>query len=639
MTEQQLFGPYRLERVLGKGGSATVYLATHVEQGHTVALKVLPAELIDEFKTRFRREIAALARLRHENIVRILAVGRHRRRPYYAMEFLEGESLQDLLDRHIDAGGQGLDVGFALSLAISVSAALTHCHERGIWHRDVKPANIQVDDKGRVRLMDFGIAKFEQGGDITEVNKITGTPCYLSPEQLNGGTIDGRTDVYQLALVLYELVTGGPPFREGPAMYRAARRCREAIPPPSRYRSSLSSEFDDVLLTALAAEKEDRFETMASFRNALCEVRKTCQTKEGESGEYPPPVSVDDGDKVTAVLGEVLREDEQPVSVKKKKWRVLLIPLLILVGILLAPAADTMFLHMDGAGPMGLEIKAEPYWVTIKWQEPKASQSELVLPFPREIGPLRAVYGDGREIFVVGLVPGDRVNADLRLWGAAGRLLACTNIEFEVPQKGAKEALKKISQGEPGPLTLIELLANKKTTKAAKRGLQQLGWHQVEKAVNSALKSPSPMVRSGAISVLAFYRRKIWIVLKALKDRDLEVRREAFKALAHYRGNKQAFEAARKYIFVEDDPLLPTAIITIARIDGRRAVSVLSPLLQSVSRKVRIAAVSALVTVKDRRVYQLLWDLSLDEQDPIVRRELEKALRRLRLEQAGRPSW
>ena len=660
MTEQQLFGPYRLERVLGKGGSATVYLATHVEQGHQVALKVLPAEMIDEFKTRFRREIAALARLRHENIVRILAVGRHRRRPYYAMEHLAGESLQDYLDRHLDAGGTGLDLGFALSVAISVATALVHCHERGIWHRDVKPANIQVDDKGRVRLMDFGIAKFDKGGDITEVNKITGTPCYLSPEQLNGGTIDGRTDIYQLALVLYELVTGGPPFREGPAMYRAARRCREELPRPSKYRHSLSEEFDDVLLTALAPEQENRFETMAAFRTALCEVRKNIGESEGnaiaDTSEAIAPEACrakdeQDHDKLTAVLGPsaagVPPEAEAAPTTTKKGFstlRLFALPLIFLLGVLLGPSSDSIFHHLGGAEPQGVKVDVKAYYATIKWQSPQAAQSEVVIALPGDEGDLRAIYGESQRIFIMGLRPGQSLNADLRLWDPAGRLLACTNVPIKTSYDGAADMLKTIASGKSSLkghelMRFLSHYEDKKVHKAILQAMKKLGWSRARNAINGSVKAKAPRLRWAAISLLGHYRRNVHVVLKALGDRDLEVRRQAFKALGFFKGHRGAFEAAKKYIFVENDPLLTNAIMACAQIDGRRSISVLKPLLGSVSRQIRIAAIRALGTVKDVRVYQILWDASLDEDDPQVIRELTKILRKLRMSQPNYRNW
>lgn len=202
-------GHYRIQREVGHGGMGTVYEAVDEPLGRTVALKVLPPELAREaaFVRRFQRETRTLSTLDHPGIVKILDVGSEGGFHYYAMEFVDGSSLQALLREE----GR-LDPMRVIRYAIELFDALEHAHQRGIIHRDLKPANILIDTRDRVHLTDFGIAKVIEATRMTTTGGIVGTAEYMSPEQAEGRGVDRRADLYGAGVVLYQALTGRVPF-------------------------------------------------------------------------------------------------------------------------------------------------------------------------------------------------------------------------------------------------------------------------------------------------------------------------------------------------------------------------------------------------------------------------------------------
>src|SRR6185503_10210190 len=201
-------GPYRILEHVGAGGMATVYKAYHAAMDRYVAIKVLPQHLARDanFRARFQREARTIARLEHRYILPVHDVGDDDI-PYFVMRYTEGGDLNGLIDR------KALSVARIATIISQVAEALAHAHRQGIIHRDVKPANILISAEGDPLLTDFGIAKiYEETLQLTSDGMMVGTPTYMAPEQLQGQPVDPRTDIYALGVVLYQALTGEPPF-------------------------------------------------------------------------------------------------------------------------------------------------------------------------------------------------------------------------------------------------------------------------------------------------------------------------------------------------------------------------------------------------------------------------------------------
>jgi serine/threonine-protein kinase len=258
---------YVLERELGRGGMATVYLARDRRHDSLVAIKILHAELAPLFGgERFAREIRITAGLQHPNVLPVLDSGDAGGLPYYTMPFVDGEALAARVERE-----QQLPIAEALRIATEVADALAYAHDRGFIHRDIKPQNILLSN-GHAVLADFGIARAMDaaGGDvITESGVALGTAMYMSPEQGSGGKVDGRSDIYALGCVLYEMLAGTPPFT-GPTLQTVmARHAVDQVPPISTVRRTVGPALEQVLAKALAKVPADRFATAHEMRAAL----------------------------------------------------------------------------------------------------------------------------------------------------------------------------------------------------------------------------------------------------------------------------------------------------------------------------------------------------------------------------------
>ena len=250
-------GRYRIERKLGAGGMADVYLAEDQELGRRVAIKILNSRHgnDDQFIERFRREAKNAAALNHPNIVSIYDRGEAEDTYYIAMEFLDGRTLKELI-----VGRGAAPVNVAIEYARQILSALRFAHRHGIVHRDIKPHNVLVDGEGRVKVTDFGIARAGTS-QMTEAGSIVGTAQYLSPEQAKGGEVDPRSDLYSLGIVLYELLTGKTPF-DGETPVEIAMKHLSATPqPPSKLRPDIPPELDMVVLRALAKNPDDRYQS------------------------------------------------------------------------------------------------------------------------------------------------------------------------------------------------------------------------------------------------------------------------------------------------------------------------------------------------------------------------------------------
>jgi eukaryotic-like serine/threonine-protein kinase len=250
-------GRYRIQRKLGAGGMADVYLAEDQELGRRVAIKILNSRHgnDDQFIERFRREAKNAAALNHPNIVSIYDRGEAEDTYYIAMEFLDGRTLKELI---VSRGAAPINV--AVEYARQILSALRFAHRHGIVHRDIKPHNVLVDAEGRVKVTDFGIARAGTS-QMTETGSIVGTAQYLSPEQARGGEVDPRSDLYSLGIVLYELLTGKTPFDGDTPVEIAMKHLSTTPKPPSKLRPDIPRELDMVVLRALAKNPDDRYQT------------------------------------------------------------------------------------------------------------------------------------------------------------------------------------------------------------------------------------------------------------------------------------------------------------------------------------------------------------------------------------------
>ncbi len=255
---------YRLLSRLGTGGMAEVWAAEDTELGRQIALKMLHSRLAadQDFVERFRREASAAAGLQHANVVSVYDRGESQGTYYIAMEYLRGASLKDLVRRG------PLEPGYAVELVVQVLKAARFAHRRGIVHRDLKPHNVMLDDEGRVKVTDFGIAR-AGASDMTETGSIMGTAQYLSPEQAQGHAVTSSSDLYSIGVVLFELLTGRVPFEGESPVTIALRHVSEVPPPPSRLNPRVSPALDAVVLRALAKDPRDRFADADEFIAAL----------------------------------------------------------------------------------------------------------------------------------------------------------------------------------------------------------------------------------------------------------------------------------------------------------------------------------------------------------------------------------
>jgi eukaryotic-like serine/threonine-protein kinase len=268
-------GPYRVVREVGHGATARVYLAEDPRHERQVALKVLyPGVTASVGRQRFLQEIKLAARLQHPHILPVFDSGESDGRLWYAMPFVAGETLRDRLKRE-----PRLPILEGIRIAREVALALDYAHRRGIVHRDIKPANLLLAD-GQALVADFGIARAldqgsgtsdrEESEGLTETGLAIGTPAYMSPEQaLGGATVDGRSDVYSLGCVLYEMLAGEPPFSGTTAQAVLARRFVEPAPSLRTLRDDAPESLDRVIRQALARDPADRFQSSAEFARAL----------------------------------------------------------------------------------------------------------------------------------------------------------------------------------------------------------------------------------------------------------------------------------------------------------------------------------------------------------------------------------
>lgn len=295
-------GKYKVDRLLGKGGMGAVFLAHDLTLEREVAIKVLPPDIsMDEhIVKRFQQEAKTAAKLDHTNIIPIYRVESEGGLNYFVMKYIEGTSLEDVLDQK-----QPLAIDYIQRVLWEAACALGHAHQRGVVHRDVKPANIMFDHDGRVMLTDFGISKALQAASgFTGTGMIIGTPHYMAPEQAKGGTVDGRADQYSLGVVAYRMITGELPYTGDSVHTILYKHIFEEVPRVSGKRAGTPEFLTAAVLRALAKEPDQRYPTMEEFATAVWPEQPVAVPKKGAAAKAqrrPPPPRTASADAPTEV--------------------------------------------------------------------------------------------------------------------------------------------------------------------------------------------------------------------------------------------------------------------------------------------------------------------------------------------------
>lgn len=266
MTPEKI-GRYQVKSELGRGGMATVYKAHDPLFEREVAVKVLPREMLHDpqFRVRFEREAKTVASLEHPAIVPVYDVGEEDGQPYFVMRYMTGGSLSD----RIDSGS--LSVAETTKIIARLASALDEANSKGIVHRDLKPGNIMFDHTGEPYISDFGIAKIAQGQGIATITGggIIGTPAYMSPEQAQGGKLDGRSDIYALGVIVFEMLTGRQPYEADTPMAVVVKHITDPIPHILDINPNLPPDLEPVIESAMAKNPEERYPTAREFAEAL----------------------------------------------------------------------------------------------------------------------------------------------------------------------------------------------------------------------------------------------------------------------------------------------------------------------------------------------------------------------------------
>ncbi|MEN9970945.1 MAG: hypothetical protein RL146_246 [Actinomycetota bacterium] len=305
-------GRYELGELIGRGGMAEVHSGIDTRLGRTVAIKLLKSDLAADssFEIRFRQEAQASARMAHPTIVRVYDAGDEvtldeygveRHLPYIVMELVTGEVLRDILRQ------RKLTQQEAIFYATGILTALEFSHAAGVIHRDIKPANVMITSSNAVKVMDFGIARAvsDSSATLAHTNGIVGTAQYFSPEQAKGETVDSRTDLYSTGVLLYEMLTGKPPFTGETAVSVAYQHVSETAPAPSLVNPSISAAIDSVVMKSLAKDKNARFQSAADFRAALAAAVTGTSVDVFEDGSQPP----------TAPLQPIVEEAPETIAI------------------------------------------------------------------------------------------------------------------------------------------------------------------------------------------------------------------------------------------------------------------------------------------------------------------------------------
>jgi serine/threonine-protein kinase len=338
---------YELGDVIGRGGMAEVHLGRDLRLGRLVAIKSLRVDLVTDhlFQERFRREAQSSASLNHPTIVAVYDTGESPINgvpvPYIVMEYVEGKTLREMLREE-----PSISVDVALEVTSEILGALDYSHRAGIVHRDIKPGNVMITEQGQVKVMDFGIARAmgDAGQTMTQTSMVVGTAQYLSPEQARGETADARSDLYATGCVLYELLTGRPPFVGDSLVSVAMAHVKEMPVPPSTLNPSVPPEVDTIVLTALAKDRLQRYQSAAEMR-ADIERARAGQPVAAAAALPVDTALMTAGAGTTSLVPGLVDDDFEPAP--RRTGRYLLLGLAVLLVLGLAVAAGWALFRPD----------------------------------------------------------------------------------------------------------------------------------------------------------------------------------------------------------------------------------------------------------------------------------------------------
>lgn len=351
-----LAGRYEVLELIGRGGMAEVYLGRDKRLSRTVAIKLLRSDIAEDptFQARFRREAQSAAALNHPSIVGVYdfgeevvtrADGSTQTVPYIVMEYVQGHTVRELLSE-----GEAVPIDEAGEIVSGVLQALGYSHRNGIVHRDIKPGNIMLTNTGEVKVMDFGIARAieDSAVTVTQTHAVVGTAQYLSPEQARGEVVDARSDIYSCGCLLYELLTGRPPFKGDSAVAIAYQHVRELPVPPSQIAPDVPESMDRVVMKALAKHREDRYQNADQMRADLQAAIRGLQVNAPATetwqqqattviaptpGVPSAPAATNTG-SIPKVKDEQAARQAEEEAAKRKKKQLLIIGLITLVALL-----------------------------------------------------------------------------------------------------------------------------------------------------------------------------------------------------------------------------------------------------------------------------------------------------------------
>jgi serine/threonine-protein kinase len=299
-------GPYLIDRKIGAGGMGTVYVGKHEQTGQVAAVKVLPASLArdDGFVLRFNREVEALQKLNHENIVKFYESGSDDDTYFYAMEYVEGDTLTGRLRRD-----RRIPWREAIELSVQICAGLKHAHDVGVIHRDLKPSNLLISPEGVVKITDFGVAHVFAADQLTITGAIIGTAEFMSPEQVEGRRADRRSDLYSLGAVLYTMIVGQPPFANGSPAEIMQKQRFGRFDEPRSYVPEIPSWLNDIICQMLEKSPEKRLPDAYVVSRRLQEVIRKVDLKESAPVGGPDAETRLDGPLLEGRLGATLVRD------------------------------------------------------------------------------------------------------------------------------------------------------------------------------------------------------------------------------------------------------------------------------------------------------------------------------------------
>jgi eukaryotic-like serine/threonine-protein kinase len=335
MTPHLIGGRYELGEMLGRGGMAEVRKGTDSRLGRVVAVKRLRTDLASDatFQARFRREAQSSASLNHPAIVAVYDTGEETAsdgsgvaQPYIVMEYVAGRTLRDIVRE-----GRKILPERALEITSGVLSALDYSHRAGIIHRDIKPGNVMLTPSGDVKVMDFGIARAisDASSTMTQTAAVVGTAQYLSPEQARGETVDSRSDVYSAGCLLYELLTGRPPFVGDSPVAVAYQHVREPAMPPSDHDTELPEAIDAIVMKALAKRVEDRYQSAAAMRT---DIERYLAGRPVHAVVPPPPPTTTIPSTAATAVGAPLPDEEDDTRSRKVLYVLLGLLLLALIA-------------------------------------------------------------------------------------------------------------------------------------------------------------------------------------------------------------------------------------------------------------------------------------------------------------------